>query len=420
MEILHWQKVLSSAFKPRRSLGALALATVAIATGIAEQHLAIARELGDRRIEAGAIGSLGSLFLNRERFDEARRYYEQHLAMAHEIGDRRGVGSANGNLGNLLWVLGRYEEGLVCVERHLAIAREIGDRNGEATAAGNLGNLLSGLGRVEEARAHYELNLAIAREIGDRRAEARAIWSLGSLAWSHGRYEEAGERFEQYLRIVRETGDRRSEASATGNLGLYWLALGASGRARESLETALTLNRELGVRSGEVHWLVASSTLAEEEGAEHALERATAALALAREVGYLEGLALALTRIGELRLRSGEVDGAREALREAADLQQKPGAKGGLALTLALLARLPGGDAAAAEAVLAEAPWIADTPEVRCHLWKATRKREHLAEAKRLLDYRVEHAPEAYRESMLKNVRLNREIESAWKALHPE
>ena len=33
---------------------------------------------------------------------------------------------------------------------------------------------------------------------------------------------------------------------------------------------------------------------------------------------------------------------------------------------------------------------------------------------KRLLDHLVEHAPEEYRESMLKNVRLHREIMEAW------
>ena len=38
----------------------------------------------------------------------------------------------------------------------------------------------------------------------------------------------------------------------------------------------------------------------------------------------------------------------------------------------------------------------------------------HLAGAKRLLDHRVDHAPEEYRESMLKNVRLHREIMEAW------
>jgi hypothetical protein len=40
--------------------------------------------------------------------------------------------------------------------------------------------------------------------------------------------------------------------------------------------------------------------------------------------------------------------------------------------------------------------------------------RSHLAEAKRLLDYRVEHAPEEYHGSMLKNVPLHHEIMEAW------
>ena len=48
-------------------------------------------------------------------------------------------------------------------------------------------------------------------------------------------------------------------------------------------------------------------------------------------------------------------------------------------------------------------------------LWKATHDLTHLEEAKRLLDYLVEHAPAEYRESMLKNVRLHREIMEAWK-----
>ena len=38
----------------------------------------------------------------------------------------------------------------------------------------------------------------------------------------------------------------------------------------------------------------------------------------------------------------------------------------------------------------------------------------HLAEAKRLLDSRVEHAPAEYRESMLTNVKLHRDIVKAW------
>ena len=88
-----------------------------------------------------------------------------------------------------------------------------------------------------------------------------------------------------------------------------------------------------------------------------------------------------------------------------------------LAHALALLASLPerrrprGAEAALEDAAGDER---ATPPSVRYYLWKATGKPEHLAEAKRLLDYRVEHAPEEYRESMLKNVRLHREIMEAW------
>ena len=52
--------------------------------------------------------------------------------------------------------------------------------------------------------------------------------------------------------------------------------------------------------------------------------------------------------------------------------------------------------------------------ELRYWLWRATKLPVHLVEAKRLLDYLVEHAPKEYRESMLNNVRLNREIMAAW------
>ncbi len=48
------------------------------------------------------------------------------------------------------------------------------------------------------------------------------------------------------------------------------------------------------------------------------------------------------------------------------------------------------------------------------HLWRATGEAGHLEEARCLIDRLVEQAPEAYRESVLKNVRLHREIMEAW------
>ena len=86
------------------------------------------------------------------------------------------------------------------------------------------------------------------------------------------------------------------------------------------------------------------------------------------------------------------------------------------ALILALLARLSGDETDDAKAALRVAGLDSDTLEALHHLWKATKDPAYLAEAKRLLDYRVEHAPEEYHGAMLTNVRVNREIMQAWEA----
>jgi hypothetical protein len=53
--------------------------------------------------------------------------------------------------------------------------------------------------------------------------------------------------------------------------------------------------------------------------------------------------------------------------------------------------------------------------EARFTLFQVTGDCAHLAEAKRLLDFAVEHAPADCREAMLENVRLHREIAAAAK-----
>ncbi len=81
------------------------------------------------------------------------------------------------------------------------------------------------------------------------------------------------------------------------------------------------------------------------------------------------------------------------------------------------LALLPDGDAAAAKRVFGEVEdgvEHADKLEALHCLWQATKDRAHLEEAHRLLMYAREHAPDEYRDTMLQNVPLNRDIVAAW------
>jgi tetratricopeptide (TPR) repeat protein len=127
--------------------------------------------------------------------------------------------------------------------------------------------------------------------------------------------------------------------------------------------------------------------VADEDGdAAEALRRAEESLALRREIGHDDGVADSLVEIGDLRRRAGDAAGARAALDEALTLARAHGSKPQVALCLALLATLPGGDAKAALAALAEAGEAGDSAKIRFLLWQAAHDRAHLVEAKRLLD----------------------------------
>jgi hypothetical protein len=87
-------------------------------------------------------------------------------------------------------------------------------------------------------------------------------------------------------------------------------------------------------------------------------------------------------------------------------------------LARAQLAALPGGDTDAALAALEEhesALGMAEAMQARFLLFRATGDPAHLAAAHEKLTFLRDHVGDAYRESILENVPLHRDIVAAWK-----
>jgi tetratricopeptide (TPR) repeat protein len=250
-------------------------------------------------------------------------------------------------------------------------------------ATGNVAIVLYSLGMYEAAREHYERQLALARETGARQVEAYAVGGLGYVSHSLGCFKEAREHYNRWLAIAREIGDRLGEAYATLHLGFA----------------------------------------AEEGDSDSALTLYEDALAVFRGIDFPRGIAETLVALGRLHKASGRVGASTECLTEARSLGVQLGVPGTIVLAQCHLALLPDSDPTEALSTFEELEDRLDCDtkvRSRILLWKATHKPSHVQEAKRLLDHLVEHAPEEYRESMLRNVQVNREIGSAWKALHPE
>lgn len=90
-----------------------------------EQHLALARKLGDLQAEAQALGNLGVGYKKLDQLTKAMDYYEQHITLARLIGDRRSAAIGTWNLGLLLIAQGEIVGALPFLESCVACEEEL-------------------------------------------------------------------------------------------------------------------------------------------------------------------------------------------------------------------------------------------------------------------------------------------------------
>lgn len=171
-----------------------------------QQAFHLAKEIGDRSVEARSLGNLASIYLSLADYGHAMEYSEKCLVIAQEIGDRAGEGNAVGNLGCAYQSLGDYPHAIDYHHQHLSIARTIGDRRGEATALSNLGETFIKMEVYSEAQENLQIALGICRSIGDRYTEAHILKSLADLYQNLGDRVLALDYCTQALTISTELG----------------------------------------------------------------------------------------------------------------------------------------------------------------------------------------------------------------------
>ncbi len=383
------------------------------------EAIALARDAGDLHQEGVASGNLGLSYRSRGRLDDALRCGERYLAIALERGDLRGEALALGNVGLALVSQGRTDEALARFERQAELARKVGDRRSEAAAAGNIGIVYQQQNRLGDAHRQCERGLVLLREIGDRRGESSNALQVGVTSFIEGRLDAARGHFEGCLSLSREIGDRRTEGLALANLGEVLSSLGRLGEARARVGEGLAIAAEVGDRRAAGYMLGGDADVAWNQGrTDDAEARLSEAMSIFDDVGDRAGQAMVRASLGALLARTGDTVAARGMLDAARDAAIAAGHPSAEALSLVHLATLPGGDVSAAEAALARLAPLLDARtrmDARHALFRTTGQREHLDEAKRLLDELLALNPPECRDAMLANVRLHREIAEAAK-----
>lgn len=206
--------------------------------------LSLARSLGEHRIAARALGTLGWIAYVQGEIEQARRLAQEQLEEARASGDRALIARA---LTDVVGLEGDDAATLRCFEERLAVHQEMGDRTGVAVCLLNMGNLAFRLEDLDAAVRYYEESRELFGQLGNRWGVSNCLVNLGCVAYGRKDYAAAACYGEQSLEMARELGDREGIVIASVNLGYALVGLGEGETAREHFRRGIDLARKTGL-----------------------------------------------------------------------------------------------------------------------------------------------------------------------------
>jgi transcriptional regulator with GAF, ATPase, and Fis domain/tetratricopeptide (TPR) repeat protein len=328
--------------------------------------LARAETAGNDALRARAYLALGEALSARGQPAEAQEAFEVGLAVAERVTAPVLAAQAESGLGRVLGRLGSFEDGAAHFARAIAHARQAVRPDLEVDALLGLGALHRGqgdvaaslealasarsradartlarveaeilegealshelTGRLPEALLSHETARARAEARGDVPAAAAAISRAGLVALRQGDYDGARARIDAALEIHRRLGAREGVVLDLEHLALLHLQQARYDLAREGAEEAQKHARRTGRRdlvAGALHLAaVVDLALGEIERAGSSLDEAQRIMRDARNPRWLS---VFLVDLAEWRRKSGDFEGARKNVQEAAFLSRRLG-----------------------------------------------------------------------------------------------
>ncbi len=298
------------------------------ASQLAEENLALARELGDPYSIARTLNTFGFLLWKKKDFAGARASCEEALGTFRELGDRSASADALHNLSHVAINQGDYQAAQSYCGEAAAIYKELGDNLGLTDALGDLGLLAYLRKDYAPARAYLEESLVRFREAASVPGAVSALNRLGDLARCQGDYDNAGKLYSECVALYRDMGDKDELPSLLHNQGYVALHRGDYAQALALFEEALAMQVETGNQAGITECLagIAGVLTARGEGergarlfgaAEALRARLAAAIWPANRIEYDRSLALLRTSLDEATLAAAWAEGRAMSMERA-------------------------------------------------------------------------------------------------------
>lgn len=213
---------------------------------LAEESLALSRELAERKQTGYALYILGRLARLEGNYTGAVAFFEESLSLFRELGQPYDIALVLSGLALTVLYLEEDERATALCEESLAISRALGDPHGIASWLANLGVIMLARGDDKRAKELCEESLAIRKALGHKGGYAHTLAILGHIALHQGAYEWALACYMECLSLRRETGEKEGIATALEGLAAVEGIQGLPVRAARLYGFAASLRMLLG------------------------------------------------------------------------------------------------------------------------------------------------------------------------------
>ncbi len=196
------------------------------AAGWFRKALARADAIPDRRLRAVGMLDLSFLSFLRGEPSTSQPMLVDGLALARRLGDQRLEVRAR----TLLGMLATYQCDYPAARAHygpaLELARASGDRGSQARLLNNLGDAWAYHGEPRTARPYYEEGVALERELGNHQMVSNVLGSLAVVLVELDELGEARRMLRESVELVRTLGIRYSLPTALEQVAILATAAG--------------------------------------------------------------------------------------------------------------------------------------------------------------------------------------------------
>jgi tetratricopeptide (TPR) repeat protein len=176
------------------------------------RSLSLARDLGNKSMQATALNGIAGIYLNKGELDKALDYYEESLSL--ETDEKKKATTYN-NIAIIYGNKGDYQKAVEYLQKAIEIGERYGDYHGASIGKLNLGDTYRNMKDYEKAEKYLSEGLGGVKKVGNKYWEAVGYTYLGRLYKDKGDKKTAKDYLTRAYNLFKSIG---AEGDAEGVL----------------------------------------------------------------------------------------------------------------------------------------------------------------------------------------------------------